>query len=155
MDSLLQRLDLVGRLGKNPKRVAAVAAYEDSHTEARVDDFCQTLGRHLGSKCEVVKQMWLFSELRITQLRAIAAGEAAQANLVIISAHHAENFPLEVQEWLRLWLDDHQRQSTLLLALFDPPYQGDSTSLQTYLKNASQRGKLDLFVHAAEVPEED
>ncbi len=81
----MARLQAVSRLGKGTKRVAAVAAYEDSHTDARVHEFCQNLQRYLGEKCEVNKQMWLVNELRMPQLRVIAASEAAAADLVIVA----------------------------------------------------------------------
>jgi hypothetical protein len=155
VDALLRRLELAGRLGKHPARAAAVAAYEDAHTEARVNDLCRSLGRHLGEKCEVVKHMWLFSELRVPQLRTIAAGEAAEADIVIVSAHHAQSFPEEVNAWIELWLADKRKRPPVLLALFDPPYQGDSTSLQTHLKEVARRGKMEFLVQTQEAPDAD
>jgi len=155
VDTLLRRLELAARFGKHPKQVAAVAAYEDAHTDARVNDFCRNLGRHLGENCELIKHMWLFNELRVAQLRTIAANEAAQADLVIISAHHAQSFPVEVKDWIELWLGDNCSRPAALLALFDPAYQGDSTSLQTYLKEACKRGKMEFLVQTEEVPDKD
>src|SRR3974390_1120494 len=104
MDHLISRLQAVGRLGKSPKHIVALAAFEDAHTETRVNEFCRCLGRQLGAKCEVTQQMWLFNELRVQQLRGIAAGEASKADLVIVSAHHAQSFPSEVLEWFDLWV---------------------------------------------------
>jgi hypothetical protein len=37
-------------------------------------------------------------------LRTIAAGEAALAQLIIISVHHAETLPEGVKGWIDLWL---------------------------------------------------
>ena len=151
----MAKLQAVSRLGKHPKKVAAVAAYEDAHTDERVNEFCRNLGRHLGEKCEIVQQMWLFNELRIPQLRAIAAGEAAQADVVIVSAHHAQSFPSEVKDWIELWLGHKESRPGVLLALFDPAYQGDSTALQTYLKEVSRRGKKEFLVQTEETPDKD
>ena len=151
----MKRLELAARLGKHPKRLAAVAAYEDAHTDARVNDFCRSLSRHLGDKCDLVKNMWLSSELRVAQLRAIAAGEAARADLVIIAVHHAQSFPSEVKEWLDLWVGDKRKRPAVLLALFDPAYQGDSTSLQAYLREIAKRGKMELLVQSEEGPDKD
>ena len=155
MDPLITRLQATGRLGKNPKQVAAVAAFEDAPTEARVNEFCQNLVRHLGAKCQVTQQMWLFNELRIAQLRDIAAGEAARADLVIISAHHAQSFPSEVKDWIDLWLGHKGRRPDALLALFDPVYVGDSTALQSYLKEAAKKAKIEFLVRSEEGPDED
>jgi hypothetical protein len=155
MDPIITKLQMVSRLGKHSKRLGAVAAFEDALTEARVNEFCQTLGRQLGEKCEVTQQMWLFNELRVPQLRNIAAGEAARADLIIISAHHAQSFPGEVKGWVDSWLGHKGSRPVALLALFDPVYQGDSTALQSYLKEVAKRGKMEFLVRSEEMPEGD
>ena len=155
MDPLITKLQAIGRLGKNPKQVAAVAAFEDASTEARVNEFCRTLGRHLGAKCQITQQMWLFNELRISQLRGIAADEAARADLVIISAHHALSFPGEIKDWIALSLGHKGSRPAALLALFDPVYVGDSTALQSYLKEAARKGKIEFLMRSEEGPDED
>jgi len=155
MDPLITKLLAVSRLGKNPKQVTALAAFEDAHTETRVNEFCRSLGRQLGAKCEITQQMWLFNELRVQQLRGIAAGEASKADLVIISAHHAQSFPGEVQDWLNLWVGQKGSRPAALLALFDPAYVGDSTALQSYLKQAASKGRMEFLVRAEEAPDAD
>ena len=154
MDRIIAKLR-ASRLGKDSNKVAAVAAYEDSHTDARVEEFCRTLSRHLGAGCEVTRQMWLLNELRAAPLRAIAAAEAARADLIIISVHHAQDFPAEVKSWINSWLGLKGKRPIVLLGLFDPVYQGDSTSLQAYLKGVSKRGKLECLVQSAEVAADD
>jgi hypothetical protein len=155
MDPLITKLQVASRRGKNPKQVGAVAVFEDASTEARVNEFFRNLGRHLGAKCNITRQMWLFNELRIPQLRGIAAGEASGADLVIISAHHAQSFPGEVKDWIELWLGQKGSRPCALLALFDPVYAGDSTALQSYLQEAAKRGKLEFFARSEEMPDED
>jgi hypothetical protein len=139
---------------KDAKQVAAVAAYEDSHTDARAAEFCRCLSRQLGQECELSKQMWLLNELRIPQLRAIAAGEAAQADLVIISVHHAPSLPAEVVRWIDEWVAHKRRRPRVLLALFDPVYEGDSGSMQTYLAQVAKKGAMEFLVHSEEVMED-
>lgn len=151
----MARLQASGRLGKGTKRVATVAAYEDSHTDARVHEFCQTLERYLGEKCKVSKQMWLINELRMPQLRAIAADEAAAADLVIVAIHHAQSLPTEVKEWIDLWVRQKRRHPIVLLALLDPAYRGDSGCLKSYLKEASSKGKIEFLVHNEDMADED
>jgi hypothetical protein len=151
----MRKLQAGSRFGKRPKQVATVAAYEDASTDARVHEFCRNLGRHLGEQCEIVQQMWLFNELRIPQLRAIAADEAARADVVIISAHHAPSFPSEVKDWIELWLGQKASRPGVLLALFDPAYQGDSSSLQAYLADVSRRGHKEFLLQAEDMSEKD
>jgi hypothetical protein len=155
MDTLIANLLAASRLGKDLKKIATVAAFEDSHTEGRVNEFCRTLRRQLGTQCEVAQQMWLFNELRIPQLRAIAAGEASGADLVIISVHHAQSLPKEVKDWVGLWLGQKGSRPAALLALFDPVYVGDSTALQSYLKEAARKGKVEFLARSEEAPDEE
>ena len=138
------------RAGQHSERLTAVAAYEDARTDARVNEFCRTLASHLGSKCEVVKHMWLLNELRIPQLRSIAAGEAAGADLIIISVHHAETLPLEVKDWIETWLAQKGDHPDVLLALFDPLYKGDSSCIRAYLEEVAKRGKMRCLVQSEE-----
>ncbi len=142
------------RSWKGSKQVATVAVYEDSSTDARVAEFCRCLSRHLGEQCEVLKQMWLLNELRLPRLRTIAAGDAAGADLVIVSVHHAQKLPEEVTLWINLWLARKSRRSSVLLALFDPVHAGDSGSMQTYLAQAARKGSLEFMVHTEEMFDE-
>jgi len=95
--------------------------------------------------------MWLLNELRQPRLRAIAAGDAAGADLVIVSVHHSQRLPEEVTLWIDQWLACKGRRRTVLLALFDPVYQGDSGSLQTCLAQAARKGAMEFMVHSEEM----
>ena len=151
MDPLITRLQAAGRLGKNPKQVVALAAFEDAHTETRVNEFCRSLGRQLGAKCEITQQMWLFNELRVLSIaRHSRRRSLASADLVIISVHHAQSFPDEIQDWFGLWVGQKGSRPTALLALFDPVYVGDSTALHAYLKETARKGKMEFLVQAEE-----
>ena len=98
--------------------------------------------------------MWLLTELRTADLRAIAAKEAAAAELVIISVHHAETLPNEVKSWIELWLKQKGRRSIVLLALFDPPYRGTSSSIQAYLRAVAEKGNMEFLARSEETPED-
>ena len=151
MDAIMAKLRR-SRLGKESQRLTTVAASEDASTDARVDEFCRTLAQHLGQTCQLAKQRWLLSELRVPQLRAIAATEAAEADVVIVSVHHGESLPAEVQAWIDLWLNLKRNRHMILLALFDPVYQGVSSSMQAYLKEIAERAKMDFLVQSDETP---
>jgi hypothetical protein len=142
------------RKWKDSRQVAAVAAYEDSHTDARTAEFCRCLARQLGQQCELSKQMWLLNELRIPNLRTIAADEAAKADLVIISLHHGPSLPVEIIDWIDQWLPHKRRRPTVLLALFDPVYEGDSASMQTYLAQVAKKGAMEFLVHSEELTQD-
>jgi hypothetical protein len=154
MDAVLMTKLRVSERGNKSRRITAVAAYEDSCTDTRVSEFCNSLSTQLGPRCKLVKQMWMLSELRVPQLRTIAATEAAAADLVIIAVHHSESLPDELQSWIELWVGQKGRQPELLLALFDPVYTGVSASLRTYLEGVARKGRMEFVVQAEERPEE-
>ncbi len=153
MEETLSRLR-VWPAWQKAKRFAVSAVHEDSATGARTEEFCQTLSRYLGGRCVVSKEMWLLTELRTAQLRSIAAGEAAAADLIIISVHHAETLPAEVKSWIELWLKQKGKRPAVLLALFDPLYLGTSSSIQTYLRDVAQRGNMEFVARSEEKPED-
>jgi hypothetical protein len=153
MDAILTNLR-VWPTWQKMKRIVVSAVHEDSATGARVDDFCQTLGRCLGRNCEVAKELWPLTELRTPKLRTIAAGEAAVADLVIVSLHHAEALPDEVRSWVDQWLKHRNSRPALLVALFDPLYLGSSTSIQTSLQEAARKGKMEFLARSDDKPED-
>jgi hypothetical protein len=153
MEAALSRLQ-VWPSWQNSKRLAVSAVHEDSATGARANEFCEALFTSLGRKCEFNKEMWLLTELRTAQLRAIAAKEAASADLVIISVHHSEALPDEVRSWIGLWLKQRSNRSAVLLALFDPLYMGTSSSMQAFLGDVARRGKMEFVARSEEKPED-
>jgi hypothetical protein len=153
MDTILSRLQAWPHWQK-AKRFVVSAVHEDSATGARADEFCQTLAKCLSRNCVIAKEMWLLTELRTAQLRAIAAREAAAADLIVISVHHAETLPDEVQSWIELWLKQKGSRHPVLLALFDPLYLGTSSSIQTYLRDVAKRGNMEFLARSEEKPED-
>src|ERR1019366_8000516 len=101
MDSMISELR-VWPIWKELRRFAVSAACEDSSSNARTEEFCRSLARDLSRDCKVVRQTWFFSQLCVPELRAIAAGEAALAHLIIISVHHFETLPEGVKGWIDL-----------------------------------------------------
>jgi len=141
------------RRWKESKRVAVVAVYEDSSTGARVHEFCSSLSRHLGENCKLIHQVWLVNEFWMPQLKEIAACEAASADLIIISLHHADSLSDEVKGWFDLWLRQTGNRHMALVALFDRVHQGDSSSMRAYLEEAARRGNMEFLTRWEEMPE--
>jgi hypothetical protein len=152
MESILAKLRATP-IGSNPENLTALAAYEDTATHNRVEEFCRLLSRQFGPKCQVTKQMWLLNELRSPQLRAIAAADAAAVDLVIVAVHHAEALPEELCDWVKLWLGRKGKRPNALVALFDPAYRGDSSRLRAFLAEAARRGRLEFLEQSEEAPD--
>jgi hypothetical protein len=145
MDSMTSKLR-VWPIWKELKHFAVSAACEDSSTSTRTDEFCRGLSQDLARNCTIAKEIWRFNQLCVPQLRAIAASEAALAHLIIISVHHAETLPDGVKSWIDLWPNQRSNHNIVLLALFDPVYQGSSSSMKAYLQEVAKRGNMELLV---------
>jgi hypothetical protein len=144
----------VWRLWKESKSIAAVAVYEDSSTRVRVEEFCRELGRELGERCDLAKEMWPISELRVPQLRTIASTEASKADLVIVSVHCGESLPDEMKAWLEGLLKHKPRRHGVLLGLFDPVYNGPSSALQATLKTVAEKGGMEFLAQTDDSPQD-
>jgi len=137
-------------LWRKSKRLVVSAVHEDTATGARTEEFCRTLAQCLSPNCVLAKELWPLTELRTTQLRAIAAKEAAAADLVIVSVHHSEALPSEVKSWIDLWLKQRSSRPAVLLALFDPPYLGTSSSIHAYLEDVASKGNMEFQTRSEE-----
>jgi hypothetical protein len=135
---------------KDAKRLVLLATFEDSVTGTRVKEFCQGLSRDLGQQCQIIEHVWLFSTFRLRELQEIAAEEASAADLIIISVHPAESLPDEVKHWIELWLSQKGTRDAVLLALLDPPHEGASHSMETYLQDIARRGGMEFLVQSGE-----
>ena len=136
------------------KRISVSAVHEDHATGTRVEDFCEMLAKSLGVNCEISKELWPLTELRTPKLRVIAAGEAAAADLIIISLHHAEALPAEVKSWIELWLKGKRSRPAVLSALFDPLHLGSSSDIQTFLQGVAKKGNMEFLARTEEKPED-
>jgi len=135
---------------REARHLAVLGAYEDSTAGARVYEFCRRLSKTLGQQCEITKVACPFNEFCIPQLRAMAADEAALADLIIISARRAQSLPTEVKSWIEMWLGQNAGRPKVLVALFDAVYRGDPDPLKAYLKEVAERGRMQLLVHTEE-----
>jgi len=152
MDSMISNLR-AWPIWKESGRVTVSAACEDTSTSVRSNEYCRSLSNDLGGNCKLVNEIWLFCQLCEPGLRAIAAGETAVANLIIISVHHAESLPDGVKGWIDLWLKKGNNPGTVLLALFDPVYRGVSSSMAAYLQGVAKRGGMEFLVKSEDSPD--
>lgn len=149
MDAALTKLR-AWPVWKRLQRLPISAVCEDNATAARVEEFCRELSLDLGDSCQLITEQWPLSELRLPQLRAIAAQEAAQAGLIIISVHHGQSLPEEMKNWIQLWLRRKGGGATALLALFDPLYEGDSSAMAGYLKRVAETAHMEFVAKTDE-----
>jgi hypothetical protein len=133
---------------KEAKRLALLAAFEDSATGTRIKEFRQDLSRQLGQHCQIVEHVWLFSMFRLRELQDIAAEEAAAADLVVMAAHDTESLPDEVKSWVDLWLRPGATRKAVLVALLDSGPGEARGPIEGYLEEVARRGGMEFLVES-------
>jgi hypothetical protein len=137
---------------RDARQLGLLAAFEDSITGTRVKEFCQGLSRDLGQQCRITEHVWLFSTLRLRELREIAAEEASASDLVIVYVHQAEHLPDEVKSWIDLWLQHKGNHSAVLLVLLDPADEDTPGPMQVYLQDVARRAGIVFLAESSEGP---
>ena len=105
--------------------------------------FCRRLVRKLDSA--VQEHMWNFDVLKIDEVRKAAVRAASKADVVIISVSGHTELPINVREWLDLWLWMGEPVDSALVALFDSPAVPAAASTCTYLRSIARRARIEFF----------
>src|SRR5215472_3208286 len=89
--------------GEWPRWLNAVVVYEDFATGLRARRTLEGLTQPLKADLGVRLNLWRFDLLREPPLRERVAQEAAEADVVFLSAHGRAELPVAVQQWLEDW----------------------------------------------------
>ncbi|HUD47014.1 MAG TPA: hypothetical protein VMR33_09290 [Candidatus Baltobacteraceae bacterium] len=120
-------------------------AYEDVAAGKRAKETCDVLAEGLGGDWILDTQVASFKALRIPKLRHVAAVEAANSDIILISCHDRK-LPAGVNQWLQLGLA-RRGGPMALVALFSCPRAGASHAItaETYLAGMATQGRLQFF----------
>ena len=100
-------------------RFKAVILYEDASVEARANAAVDRLVAAFGGSRLAGCQRWTFDVLANPQLRDVASGEAARADLVILSGHDPADLPDLVKNWIWSWLPVRRAPGGAFALTFD------------------------------------
>jgi hypothetical protein len=130
-----------------PPSFSVVMAYEDFSTGQRALGIYRRLVSELGHRCLFNSHMWKFNFLKFPKLREMAAEEAMNADMIIISVHGGENLPGEVKTWFEQALDPKKTVPSALVLLFDPGKETEALSVETreYLEELAVEHGVDFF----------
>ena len=123
-----------------------ITFFEDVATGKRGKQVYDYLASHLGEEFEFNHQVWKLDILSTPSLRDLAAKDAADADIVIVSVRGDREFAPEIKSWLDVWIGQHATPLALV-ALFHPEFKDSETaqSLRRYLQQISTIGKMDFF----------
>jgi hypothetical protein len=125
--------------------IKIVIAYDSAATGKRAEAIYERLARRLGNNFDFEQRLWRFDVLEQENLRAEAARDAADADIVIVATNQGKKLPDGVQNWLESSLEQHSGAAALV-ALLDHP----SAPVQPYLEEVARRGGMDFFAQTGE-----
>lgn len=127
--------------------IKVVIAYETAAVAVRAKEMSVALAAELQSECD----SWQMDLLAHPDLCRQAAAVAAEADMIIIAAGGAGEFPSHARNWIETWLPRKKNGPTALVVLLDeegaslckpPPFC-------VYLRQVAERGNMDFFCNAS------
>jgi hypothetical protein len=112
------------------------------HAKATMERVIENLEAHFPFETK----FWRFDLLDLLHFREMAATDAADADMVIVSAHGGPEIPDSVKDWMQLWLNRRSGGECALVELLDS--QGDSSGswpIHGFLQNVARKAHLDFF----------
>ncbi|MCD6048707.1 MAG: hypothetical protein K0Q55_110 [Verrucomicrobia bacterium] len=121
--------------------------YEDRDAGIRAKEMSDRLASMIEPDCHVTNEAWNFALLHDPQLREVAAAEAREAHMVIISARSVDVLPPHVKSWLGEWLPARSAGKAALVFLLGDQDQPASqyTIVHDDLKNLTSINEMDFF----------
>jgi hypothetical protein len=130
-----------------------VIAYEDFITGNHALNIVNRLFPGWGQSPSFSTQnVWRFDLLEITKFRETAAAEAANADMVLISAHDPKSLPTAVKRWLEVWIKNRAQNPGAFVVLVDDTRRQGMRELwaESYLQMCAIRAGMDFFIQRAD-----
>lgn len=128
--------------------IKVVIAYNSAATGKRAEAIYDRLATRLGENFDFEQRLWRFDVLEDDRLRAEAARETADADIVIIATSEEDRLPKGVRDWLESSMLQHSGAAALVALL-----EHGSAPVQPYLEEVARRGGLDFFAQTTSDPE--
>jgi hypothetical protein len=97
----------------------AFLLYEDKPTGLRAKLVLDGVLDQLSFACRCSPRLWRLDLLNWTNYRELAAKEAAEADLILVSLHGNRNLPAATFDWINLWLRRRSRRLQVIAILLD------------------------------------
>jgi len=138
--------NMTGFFSLNPELFKVVSIYDDAAARERAMQVCDHLVSLLWEDAELKFHWWRTHFLRDAGLARMAAQNAVEADFVILSSNNSSMVSEELEAWFESWIDLRNTKDGALVNLVASPGPGtESTYREDYLREISQRAKLDLL----------
>jgi hypothetical protein len=124
-----------------------VIAYDEIGAGRRAMDVLADVAKRLGNDIEFQPLPWSFDLLADLDWREVAASEAINADILIISTSSANPLPPAVGRWAEAAISEKQGTHAAVVALFGSEENPDGlgSSRLEAIQTAAQRAGLDFF----------
>lgn len=130
-------------LDSNPV-LNVLIVYEDFAAGKYAKNMYDRLAEQLGWSMRSVCQMWKFDVLAVPKLREMAAQDAVEADVIIVSVHGANQLPPAVQDWFELWVSQDYH-AIALVALSAECEHDEANMVRSQLAEVARRGRIKFF----------
>ncbi len=140
-------MDSIIEISDGDRELNVVIAYDNVEAGKRAWHTLSGLARTIGNDMNVDPELWRFESLEDSELGSLAAAEAIEADILIISAGSKTELPATVKIWVTKCLTQKDGTKSALVALlgtadnFDGP---DSPRFQ-FLQRAAMEAGIDFF----------
>lgn len=141
-------MDTIPLEGDLSSQFKVVMLFEDFATGVCAKSTMDRVIENLESHFPFEIKFWRFDLLELLHFREMAATEAADADMVIVSAHGGPQIPDGVKNWLQLWLNRRLGGECALVELLDNQYgSSGSWPIHGLLQTVASKAHLDFFPH--------
>lgn len=134
-----------------------VIAYEDLVTGQRAMRLFQQLKQQCRGRSGCQHSLWKFKDLDASDPCEAAVEDVAGADIALISTHGSIRLPVEVENWVELWIEKSPGPGALA-ALLDRRALGWRSPVRDYLQEVARVLEIPFFlseVEGGEPGEED
>src|SRR6187399_1519267 len=104
--------------GTNPNPVIQVTAiYEDLEAGIRAKALMDCVQSGLDLPAQLKLDLWRFDWLNELSIRNMALNIAKSSTLVVVSASTNNPFPVEMERWIRAWMQSREDQLSAIVLL--------------------------------------
>jgi hypothetical protein len=127
----------------------ALLVYEDLSTGLRARQTLEEVARQLGPDGQFKLTLWKFDLLAETSLLEQATREAANADIVFLSAHGHRELPTPVREWYEQWLESQCDEPKAVALSLDARSRDTDMGDRIFsrLQDSARRFGAKVFVH--------
>jgi hypothetical protein len=126
--------------------IQVTAIYEDLEAGIRAKALMDCVQSGLDLPVRLKVDLWRFDWLNELSMRNMALNIAENSTLVLVSASTNNPFPVEMDRWMRAWMQSRQTQlSAIVLLASQGTLAGAAHPLEDTLRRVAQQKQVDFY----------